>query len=97
MVEKVEMNTAMLKTMLLHSAWRQTLTCKGVNPLTQEELASKLTECCSSDDERDRVKSYMPEVCTGGAPTRTRQQQCVTQLKHGEHDDSQRYRPQQAC
>ena len=37
MVEKVEMNTAMLKTMLLHSAWRQTLTCKGVNPLSQEE------------------------------------------------------------
>ena len=37
LVEKVEMNTAMLKTMLLHSAWRQTPTSKGVNPLTQEE------------------------------------------------------------
>ena len=34
-VEKVETNTAMLKTMLLHSAWRQTPSCKGVN--TQEE------------------------------------------------------------
>ena len=37
LVEKVETNTAMLKMTLLHSAWRQTPTCKGVNPLTQEE------------------------------------------------------------
>ena len=37
LVEKIEMNSAMLKTMLLHSAWRQAPTCKGVNPLTTEE------------------------------------------------------------
>ena len=50
-----------------------------------------------TDDERDRAKFYMPEVYQGGVPTRTRQQQCVTQLEHGEHDDSQRCRHQRAC
>ena len=40
-----------------------------------EELASKLTE--RRDDERDRVKTNVPEVCPGRVPTKTRQQQCV--------------------
>ena len=59
-----------------------------LNRRSRRTHASKLTEC--RDDERDRVKTHIPEVCPGGVPTRTRQQQCVTQLEHGEHDDSQR-------
>ena len=40
-----------------------------------------LTEC--RDDERDRVTTLVPEVCPRGVPSRTRQQQCVTQREHG--------------
>ena len=47
---------------------RRTLRCsrRCCSTVRSEELASKLTEC--RDDERDRVKTHIPDVCPGGVP-----------------------------
>ena len=85
-VEKVEMNAAMLTVGIDERA--------DVDECRQsvDDELSDLGRETASDGERDRVKSNMSESRAGGALTRSR-----WQPEHREHDDNQQYRPQQAC
>ena len=85
MVEKVEMNVAMLTADIEERAHVDE--CR----LSVDNELSDLRRATASDGERDRVKSYLSESRAGGPVV------CVTHLGHREHDDSQLYRPQQAC
>ena len=72
MVEKVEMNVVMLMTGIKKRA--------DVDEFVRNVDGELSDVRVSASCKHDRVRSYMSEACAGGALTKSRQQQCATQL-----------------